>query len=229
MKMKDICKSERPREKMLSLGAASLSAGELLAVLLRSGTKEFGVMEVAQMLLSQAEGSLTRLFSIGPDELLDLPGIGPEKASTIIAAFELGRRFLLEESNVVRIPIVGARSVYDRMIPIMKGLQREECWAIFLNSANYIIAKELISTGTLSETLIDPRMVVKPALDRNAGGVVLVHNHPSQNPRPSSQDIEVTGRIRAACRQFGISLIDHVVVCDDSFYSFAEERTYKSI
>ena len=228
MKMKDMCKSERPREKMLSLGAGALSNGELLAVLLRSGTSACGVMEMSQMLLSRADGRLTRMFSMGAEELLGLPGVGPEKAATIMAAFDLGKRFLLEESDVAKVPVVGARSVYDRMIPLMKGLRREECWAVFLNSSNYVLGKLLISTGTLSETLMDARMVVKPALEKNAGGVVLVHNHPSQNPRPSPQDVTVTGRIRAACSQFGISLVDHVIVCDSCFYSFADDRSYKA-
>ena len=228
MRMKDMCRGERPREKMLAMGASSLSLGELLAVLLRSGTRELGVMELSQMLLSRAGGRLTRMFSMKMEELLELPGVGPEKASAVMAAFELGRRFLLEESDVVKQPLVGARMVFDRMIPLLKGLQREECWALYLNSSSYLLGKQLISTGTLSETLLDPRLVVKPALDMNAAAVILVHNHPSQNPRPSQGDIRLTGRITDACRQFGISLTDHVVISDNCFYSFVEERIFNA-
>lgn len=223
-----MCRGERPREKMFAMGASSLSAGELLAVLLRSGTREYGVMEISQMLLSRAEGKLTRMFSMRMEELLELPGVGPEKACAVMAAFELGRRFLLEETDVVKEPIVGARMVFDRMIPLLKGLQREECWALYLNSSSYLLGKMLISTGSLSETLLDARMVVKPALDRNAGALILVHNHPSQNPHPSRGDISLTARIRDACRQFGIVMTDHVVICDNCFYSFAEERFFKA-
>ena len=223
-----MCKNERPREKMLEMGPGALSAGELLAVLLRSGTREFGVMDIAQMLLSQAGGSLTRLFAMGAAELRSLPGIGPEKAATVIAAFELGRRFLLEESDVVKMPVVSARDVFDRMIPLLKGLQHEECWAFFLNASSYVVGKEKMSSGTLSETLIEPRLVVKSALDCNANGVVLVHNHPSKNPWPSPADIRVTAHVRSACKQFGISLLDHIIVSDDAFYSFSDERSYKA-
>ena len=133
MKIKDLSADERPREKMLARGAGSLSDGELLAVLLRSGNRESSALDLARQLLALADGHLSTLFHLSQDKMFSLPGIGPGKASSVLAAFELGRRFLQEEFSLVKKPLLTARSVYEMMIPQLKGLRHEECWILFLN------------------------------------------------------------------------------------------------
>ena len=226
MKMKDICETERPREKMLSKGAAALGEAELLAVLLRSGTREIGVVELANRLLSLAEGSLVRLFSMTCAEMKTLSGIGTEKACSVMAACELGRRFLEEEARVSKTPLTTARRVYEIMIPTMKGMGHEEFWVLFLNKNNRLLGKECLSSGGMDTTVIDNRMVMQACLQRGATSILLVHNHPSGDPKPSHDDIKRTEALRKACSAFGVGLLDHVIVSDDCFWSFADDRLY---
>lgn len=226
MKIKDLCASERPREKMLSQGPGSLSNGELLAILLRSGTSGRSVLELSQQLLGNCDGSLCTLFNMSSESMCSVPGIGKGKACSIMAAFELGKRFLLEESGIQKKPIVSARMVYDLMVPGMKGLRHEECWILLLNDSNYIIGKVCVSSGGGRATVIDVRQILKTALDKMASSLILLHNHPSGNPRPSKADIEQTEILHKACRSCGIDLTDHIVLCDDCFFSFSDEQLY---
>lgn len=226
MKMKEMTSGERPREKMLSLGPGALSDGELLAVLIRSGNGEENALDLSRKLLSLADGSLPTLFRMPVPRLCSLPGIGPCKAASLLAAFELGKRFFQAGSAIDKKALLTSRDVYSLMLPALKGLSYEECWALFLNNANYLTAKVKISEGGLDSTSIDVRKVVRLALEHNATGMVLVHNHPTGNPRPSKADIAQTENLHDALAAFRIDLVDHVVVSDDSFYSFAEERRY---
>lgn len=226
MKIKDLCASERPREKMLSRGAGSLSNGELLAVLMRSGNRESSAIELAQQLLGSCDGSLCTLFNMSADKMCSLPGIGSGKAACIMAAFELGKRFLVEESGIQKKSIVSARMVYDLMIPQMKGLKHEECWILMLNDHNYIISRLCVSSGGGRATVMDIRQILKLSLDKMASALILIHNHPSGNPRPSKADIEQTDILHKACRSCGIDLTDHIVICDDCFFSFSDEQVY---
>lgn len=226
MKMKDICETERPREKMLSKGAVALGEAELLAVLLRSGTREIGVVELANRLLSLAEGSLVRLFSMTCAEMKTLSGIGTEKACSVMAACELGRRFLEEEARVSKTPLTTARRVYEIMIPTMKGMGHEEFWVLFLNKNNRLVGKQILSSGGVDSTVIDTRMVMKACVQKGACSIILVHNHPSGDPKPSHEDIKRTEALRKACSAFGVGLLDHVIVSDDCFWSFADDRLY---
>ncbi len=228
MKMKELCEGERPREKMLARGVPSLGDAELLAVLLRSGTAGRDVLELSEMMLSAAGGSLVRLFGMSPEELLSFPGIGTEKACSIMAASELGKRFFHEKSNFEKQPLTGPRRVYEKMLPLLKGLEREELWVLFLNRAGYLTGRERMSAGGTDSTSFDAKLILQAALKRGASSIVLVHNHPAGNPNPSKHDIAQTSSIRRACASLGISLTDHVVVCDDSFYSFADERLYSA-
>ena len=226
MKIKELCESERPREKMLAKGAAALSEAELLAVLLRSGTKEVGALDLANRLLSLAEGSLTYLFSMSMPAMRKLSGIGPEKACSVMAAFELGRRFLEDESRRENVALNTPRRIYELMIPSMKGLMHEELWVLFLNKNNRLIGKQKLTSGGLDTTVIDNRMVMHACIERCATSIVLVHNHPSGEPRPSHDDIVCTAGLRKACSSFNIILLDHIIVCDTTFWSFADERLY---
>lgn len=207
---------------MMEKGASSLSDGELLAILLRTGSREENVVDMARRLLQRSGGSLTSLYSRSREELQEIPGIGADKACSVLAAAELGRRFMLEYSMPEKRTVVSSRMVYDVMLPMLKGLDHEECWVMFLNKSWYMIGYERVTTGAGDSTSFDIRRIVKRALDCKAFALAIVHNHPSGNPRPSTPDIRITDNLRKALSGFGISLLDHVIVCDDCYYSFEE-------
>lgn len=229
MKIKELTEGERPRERLERYGPGSLSSGELLAILLRTGTKDENVVSLAQRLLAAAGGSLVELSRMSLQKLRGLKGFGGMKAAPVLAALELGRRFMAEQMGVDRRTIVSARQIFDMMIPHLKGLGTEECWVILLNSANYVISRSRVSAGGLSSTIIDCRLVVSLALDARAASLILVHNHPSGNPRPGREDIAQTARLKEALQPFGIAMIDHVVICDDCCYSFADDDVYMAM
>ena len=226
MKIQDLTTGERPRERLLERGAAALSDGELLAILVRTGSRGCSAPEIARKLLSVAGGRLSSLFSMSVGELVEVEGIGNDKACTLLAAAELGRRFMSEGAGMEKKPVVSARMVYELMKPLLKGLDHEEFWVLYLNSARYLLGKEKVSVGNGRSTSFDIRRVVKNTLDRRAFALVIVHNHPSGNPSPSQADIRQTKTLGDACSHFDIALEDHVVICDDCFFSFAEDRRY---
>ncbi len=211
---------------MMLRGASGLSDGELLAVLLRNGRRGESALELSRRLLNLTDGHLSELFNLPPERLRSIPGIGFAKAASILAAFELGKRFLSEESCIVKKPVVTARMVFDIMIPTLKGLRHEECWILLLNDSSYLTARMKLTSGGGRSTVIDVRQVVRLALDRNASGIILVHNHPSGNPHPSNADISQTDALHKAAGACAIDLLDHVVICDDGFFSFSEDRAY---
>lgn len=227
MKMKELCASERPREKMLSLGVGSMSNGELLAILLRTGNHGSSALELGQQLICCSEDSLCNLYNMGLSSMSTINGIGPGKAAAIMAALEIGRRFVLEESSVVKKPLVSARMVYDFMLPVLKGLRHEECWILLLNDCSYLTSKTRLTTGGGRSTVIDIRQVIKNALEKCASSIILIHNHPSGNPHPSKADIQQTDALHKAATSCGLNLTDHIIVCDDCFFSFAEDKVLK--
>ena len=227
MGINDLRADERPREKMLARGAGSLSDGELLAVLLRSGNRDGSALDLARELLDLADGRLSALFNLPQDRMLSLSGIGPGKASSVLAAFELGRRFLQEESSVVKSPVLTARRVYDLMIPRLKGLQHEECWVLFLNDHQYLVGKLQVSSGGGNSTTMDIRQIIRAALDKGASALILVHNHPSGNPTPGQADIRRTEELKKGLSAVGLTLLDHVVIADDCCFSFSDDRMYR--
>jgi len=222
MKIKELCEAERPREKMLSKGAGALGDGELLAVILRSGTAGKGALDLAQNLLKSCNGSLCTLANMSSRKLCSFPGIKAQKASSIIAALELGRRMMIESGSFEKKPLVTAKDAYKMMLPHLKGLLHEECWVMFLNRANYVLECCRMSQGGDFQTIIDTKEIVRGCLDRHACALILVHNHPSGNPRPSKADIEQTDALHDALNSFGIDLLDHIIVCDDCFFSFSD-------
>ena len=225
--MKDICENERPREKMMSLGPEGLSNGELLAIILRNGTREESALDLSRKMLELSEGKLIGLFNMPAERLKSISGIGPCKAAGILAAFELGKRFLEESSEIQEKPIVSARMVYTAMIPRLKGVRHEQVWALFLNSFNYLLSAEQIGIGNSGATVLDVPRVLRMALDKCAENVILVHNHPTGNPRPSKADLEMTESLRTALNAIGLSLLDHVIISDRRFFSFSEDRMYE--
>lgn len=223
MIFKDISEGERPRERMLAAGPRVLSSSELIAILLRSGTRGINAHELAHQLLSAADGSLVKLSAMSMEKMLTVNGLGPVKAQQVMAAFELGRRFLAESSELVKKPVTSPRQVFSLMIPELKGVMHEEFWVLFLNRSNYVLAKRKMTAGGLNSTVIDSKAVLLDALELKASSLILVHNHPSGNPRPGVEDIKQTTALKRAVESFDIGLTDHVVICDDCFYSFADE------
>ena len=223
MKLKELCKDELPREKMIEKGREALSNAELLAILLRTGTGRMNVIDIARELLKSADGRLNNLMSMPPECLCETEGIGMSKAVTVAAAFELGKRCYLESAIENKHSITKPREVYTIMRPILKGLDHEECWVLFLNRANYILAKERLSIGGLDSTILDAKTIVRKALEKKATSVIIVHNHPSGNPMPGNNDIRETGNLKKGLATCGIDLTDHIIVADDCFYSFADE------
>lgn len=226
MKIKDLCADERPREKMLGKGASALSNAELLAILLRTGTEGRNALEVAQILLSAAGGSLTAASRMSVSELCRIDGIGTGKAVTIGAALELGKRLCSEVPDVRKNIIHSPADVYRELSSVLRGLQHEECWILYLSRNNRVISREQLSVGGQSETIVEVKSVVRRALDLRASSLILVHNHPSGDPHPGNADIKLTLNLRKALDTFDISLLDHVIVSDGRYYSFANEMEY---
>jgi len=224
MKMMDLGLDERPREKLKKMGAQSLSNAELLAVLIRTGVVDVNVLEVARNLLGMAEWKLSNLYGMSAERMQTVLGIGPDKAATLEAAFELGRRWLVEKSEVRKVPIRTAEAAWRVAAPKLRGLDHEEFWVMFLNRANYVLAMEHICTGNVSSTSIDIPRILKKVLDMNATAVIIFHNHPSDNPRPGASDIEATSSLRDALNAIDKQLLDHIIVSDSCYYSFSLEK-----
>lgn len=225
MKISEMRPEERPREKLVEKGAKTLDNSELIAIMLRTGTGKRNAVEIASELLASAGNSLSELAGFSMEKMREINGIGADKAVTVAAAMELGKRFIYEKNAEKHISITGARQIFDIMFPLMKGLAHEECWVIFLNRANYIIGKELLSSGGMTATVIDVKMILRRALEKKAQGIILVHNHPSGNPAPGTNDVKQTMILKKAAETFDISLVDHIVIADRKYYSFADEAT----
>lgn len=212
--------TERPRERLIKNGVSSLSGAELLAILLRSGVRGKNAIQLARELISQFNG-LRGLLSIEFDELKKVKGLGQAKITTLLAATEIARRQLKEElvgKNFVRDP----QSVLDYLYSSLRDRKKEVFKAMFLNKANRIIGEQDLFEGTVDETAIHPREVVKAALDRHATSVILVHNHPSGRIEPSFEDKEITRKLQAACGAVAVKILDHIIVGDNQYFSFSE-------
>mgnify|MGYP000916623410 CR=1 FL=1 len=221
--VKELPVDERPREKLLSRGAQALSNAELLAILLRTGTKTDSVVRVAERLLKQYEGrGVSALSSLTPQDISKIKGIGPVKAVTVVAAVELGKR--LHTFNSANRPVI--RSPQDAAELVMSRLRyetREQFMVILLTTKNSVLATPVISTGTLNATLVHPRELFKPAISHAAATVILVHNHPSGDPEPSQEDILLTKKMVAAGNLLDISVLDHIIIGDNKYVSLKEK------
>ena len=213
---------DRPREKLMAKGITSLSNAELLAILIRSGGKEESAVELARRILMGAGNNLRELGKLSVNDLVKHKGMGPAKAIAIVAAVELGRRRGRAEIHD-KIRITGSRDVYLLFQPVLCDLAHEEFWVLLLNRANRVIDYIRISQGGISGTVIDVRIILKNALDRLASAIILCHNHPSGNLKPSDADRKITSKIRDSCRTMDLQLLDHLIVTDNSYFSFADE------
>lgn len=227
MKILDLHASERPREKLLARGATALSDGELIAILLRTGTAGASVLDLAQSLVRRVDGHLIRFADLTLEDLCAIRGIGPDKAATLVAAFELGKRFVEDLSHLDDAPVTHARTVYRMMLPRLKGLAHEECWALFLNAASQLVSTRRLSSGGTTETVVDNKMILAEALGCHSRSIILVHNHPNLNPLPSPADIECTRRLHEAAKSVDLTLLDHVIISGNGYYSFADDKLYR--
>lgn len=222
--MKEISRNERPYERFMQCGAKALSDEELLAVILRSGTKKLRVTEVAKQVLSKCEeyGGISHIADIPPDELLAIDGIGTVKAAMLGCVAELSRRMRIQGTgSQVRISSVQEAAHY--MLDELSGLDKEEVWAVFLDGRNNIIKKYNISKGTANSSPISAREIFKPAIKWGACGVIIYHNHPSGDPEPSQEDISITKSIKLSARLMDIELVDHIIIGNMNYISLKNE------
>lgn len=213
---------ERPREKVMANGVQYLSDSELLAILLGSGTKNITAVELARLILKGAGNNLQQLGRHGIGDLVKIKGVGPAKAITILAAIELGRR-RAGMQHPEKIPIKSSETVFRLFHPLMGDLEHEEFWLLMLNRANRVLGKYKVSQGGLSGTVIDTRIILKKALDNLASSIIVCHNHPSGNNQPSDADVKITEKLKKAAEMLEIKLLDHVIIADKSYFSFADE------
>lgn len=211
---------DRPRERMMNVGAEALSNAELIAILIRTGTKKLTALDLAHQLIQQA-GTLRGLLEFSLNELRQIKGIGPAKAIELKAAIELGRRIMrLEKSSnfVVRRPQDVASFVMDEL----RFLTKEHFVCLFLNVKNHVIGKTTLSIGTINASLVHPREVFQSAIKAGAASIICAHNHPSGDPTPSIEDIQLTSRLVQAGGIIGIDILDHIIIGDNQFISLKE-------
>lgn len=221
MALRETPYGERPRERMLAQGAEALSNAELLAIILRTGTVAESVVRLAERILREA-GSLKGLNEMRLEQLTSLKGVGPAKALQIQSCVELGRRLCRsapEERHSIRTPLDAA----ELLMEDMRYLSKEHFVCLFLNTKNHVIGRETVSVGSLSATIVHPREVYRSAIQRMSAAIICAHNHPSGDPTPSREDIDLTRRLLEAGQIVGIDLLDHLVIGDGSFVSLKEK------
>lgn len=213
---------DRPREKMMLHGTSALSDAELLAILIGSGNCDESAVELMRRVMNDCRNNLNELGKLTVDDLCKYKGIGSAKAITILAASELGKRRKATDPQE-RLQIRCSKDIYHHFHPILCDSSVEECWALMLNQANKVISTFKVSTGGLSSALVDVRCLLREALLRKATTIAVCHNHPSGNTRPSMDDDRLTDKIQKACLMMDIRLLDHLVLTDGAFYSYADE------
>lgn len=220
--IKDWAKDDRPREKLLNGGASVLSNSELISILIINGIKNKSALELAREVLKLGKENLNDLGKLSVRELMKIKGIGEAKAISIVAALELGRR---RQSMALRekATVTGSSDVAQNLQVLLKDYKHEVFAVLFLNRANRVNHFQIISEGGITGTVADPRIILKKALEEDAVSLILCHNHPSGSLKPSKADEELTLKIKEAARYFDIKVLDHVIVSDEGYYSFADE------
>jgi len=213
---------DRPREKLSAQGRRALTDAELIAILIGSGSRTETAVELSKRILHHYDNDLNKLAKASIQELSNFRGIGEAKAISIIAALEIGRRRDDTEVKAVE-SILSSKDAYNLMRRHLVDLNHEEFWIILLGRASKVIGKELISKGGLSGTVADPKIIFRVALQHQASGIILIHNHPSGNLKPSHLDISLTKRLSEAGRMLEIQILDHLIICDSGFFSFGDE------
>ena len=221
--IKEIPLNDRPREKMAANGAAVLTDAELIAILLRTGTAEKSAIDIASELTADG-GLYKRLAGITRlNELTNIKGLGQAKAATVLAALEIGRR-IASAKPIEKIHLSCPQDVADFLMPRLRYAAKEQFVVILLNSKNKVIGTEVVSEGSLSSSVVHPREVYAPAMLHHAAAIMVAHNHPSGDPKPSLEDEEVTRMLSRSGKVLGIPMIDHVIIGDGNYYSFLENE-----
>ena len=214
---------DRPREKLLSKGKNVLSDAELIAILIGSGNREESAVGLAKRILTFTSNNLNQLGKLSVNDLTQFKGIGEAKAIAIITALELGRRRRLEEA-LERPKVASSKAVYEIMQPILGELNHEEFWVLYLNNSNKIIYKNQLSSGGITGTLVDIRILFKKALELSSVAVILCHNHPSGSLKPSKSDLDLTKKIQQAGKSLDIKILDHLLITEKAYFSFADSN-----
>ncbi|UII27110.1 DNA repair protein RadC [Fulvivirga maritima] len=223
LNIKSWAEEDRPREKLLLKGRAALSEAELIGILIGSGTKSLSAVDLSKHILSENGNDLNQLAKLSVKDLMKFKGIGEAKAISIVSALELGRR--RKETEAVKKPqITCSEDVYKIIAPELLDNRHEEFWILILNRRNMVIKKQLISSGGVSGTVADPKIIFKSALEELACGIILIHNHPSGNLNPSQQDISLTKKMKEGGRLLEIPVLDHIIFTDNGYFSFADEN-----
>jgi len=222
LRIKELAKEDRPREKALQKGVALLSDAELIAILLHSGNTDETAVQLAQQILKRVSNNLNTLGKLSVKELMVHKGVGEAKAVTIAAAMELGRRKSIAEPEK-RDSIRSSHDAFLLFYPLLCDLLYEELWIALTNNASKVIEKVRISKGGIGETTADLRFIMKEAINTVCHGIVLCHNHPSGNLQPSPQDDMLTARVGQVAQLMNIKLLDHIIISDKNYYSYADE------
>lgn len=220
--IKFLAEDDRPREKLMQKGRQALSDAELIAILIGSGSRNESAVQLSQRILREQNNDLNKLSKLSIEELCSFKGIGEAKAVSIAAALELGRR-KRDTDKDNRVVIQSSGTAYEILRPHLADLPHEEFWILLLNRANRVLKAECVSKGGISATLVDARIVFKPAILNNASSIILAHNHPSGNLRASDEDVKLTKRLKEAGRLFDIQIFDHLIIGDNAYYSFADQ------
>ncbi|MBU5427218.1 DNA repair protein RadC [Tissierella pigra] len=221
--IKELPMTERPREKLYSHGPSALSNEELLAIIIRTGNKEDSAIDLARKILSKDNRGLAYLRDTTLQELMEIKGIGRCKAAQILSAIEIGKRLNYKEA-LYKVKINEPSTIANLYMDEMRYLQKEHFRIALLDTKNQIIVTEEISVGTLNASIVHPRDVFKAAIKRNSNSMILVHNHPSGDPKPSNEDINITNRLVEAGNLIGIKVLDHIIIGDNRYISFKEKN-----
>lgn len=221
LKITDWALEDRPREKLYNKGTSALSDAELLGILIGSGTRNRSAVDLGRELLAMAGNNLNNLGKMSISDITKIHGIGNARAVTIAAAMELGRRRKLAELPDT-VQIKSSRDVFELINPMLADLKHEEFWILFLNRSNRVINRMKLSQGGISGTVTDVRIVMKKAIEFLASGIIVCHNHPSGNLNPSESDSKITQKIREAGNLMDIQLLDHLIISERDYYSFAD-------
>jgi DNA repair protein RadC len=213
---------DRPREKLMAKGQSALSDAELIAILIGSGSRNETAVGLSQRILASTANNLNSLGKLSLPQLMQFKGIGEAKAITIAAAMELGRRRRQQE-NAEPTKISSSQSVFELMQPLIGELTHEEFWVLYLNNSNKVLGKLQLSKGGITGTVVDVRLAFKPALECNATGIILCHNHPSGTLTASDADRQITRKIKLAGENLDIKVLDHLIITEKNYFSFADE------
>ena len=220
MKIKEMPIDGRPRERFIKHGASALSDAELMAIILRTGTKNENVIDMSNRLI--AEKGLDKIFECSLEELQEIKGIGPSKAMQLLSMAELGKRYTNSKQPVKR--ITNAKDIFDLFHERLKNEKQEHFYIVLLSTKNHIVGEHLVAKGVLDSAILEPREVFRPAIKGAASRIILIHNHPSGDPSPSDEDIDVTKKLIDAGNVINIKVLDHVIVGNGKWWSWVEKN-----